>query len=90
MANEVIGRNESYILVQTNAEGRERALYQDSWNGAFTQTETYNAKRFDDFETADKIAQTLNMLYQLTGQQMHVKTAHEIIDRQLVGEEETE
>ncbi|HDI0091704.1 TPA: hypothetical protein PJ284_002047 [Staphylococcus aureus] len=65
MANEIIKKTERFILVQIDKEGTERVLYQD----------------FKSEENAKKIAETLNLLYQLTGNQNGVKVVKEVVDR---------
>lgn len=77
MANEIIKKTERFILVQIDKEGTERVLYQD-FVGSFTTSDSASyAQDFKSEENAKKIAETLNLLYQLTGNQNGVK----VVDR---------
>ncbi|MCQ1380023.1 hypothetical protein NNI65_12880 [Staphylococcus aureus] len=81
MANEIINNTERFILVQIDKEGTERVVYQD-FTGSFTTSEMVNhAQDFKSEENAKKIAETLNLLYQLTGNQNSVKVVKEVVDR---------
>ncbi|UXU26387.1 hypothetical protein MUA13_01695 [Staphylococcus aureus] len=80
MANEIIKKTERFILVQIDKEGTERVLYQDF--GSFTTSDSASyAQDFKSEENAKKIAETLNLLYQLTGNQNSVKVVKEVVDR---------
>ncbi|CAC8747086.1 phi PVL ORF 22-like protein [Staphylococcus aureus] len=81
MAKEIINNTERFILVQIDKEGTERVVYQD-FTGSFTTSEMVNhAQDFKSEENAKKIAETLNLLYQLTGNQNSVKVVKEVVDR---------
>ncbi len=81
MAKEIIDNTERFILVQIDKEGTERVVYQD-FTGSFTTSEMVNhAQDFKSEENAKKIAETLNLLYQLTGNQNSVKVVKEVVDR---------
>lgn len=80
MANEIIKKTERFILVQIDKEGTERVLYQD-FVGSFTSDSASYAQDFKSEENAKKIAETLNLLYQLTGNQNGVKVVKEVVDR---------
>ncbi|CAC8176415.1 hypothetical protein JJL07_02645 [Staphylococcus aureus] len=81
MANEIIKKTERFILVQIDKEGTERVLYQD-FVGSFTTSEMVNhAQDFKSEENAKKIAETLNLLYQLTNKKQRVKVVKEVVDR---------
>ncbi|SAO28900.1 phi PVL ORF 22-like protein [Staphylococcus aureus] len=81
MANEIIKKTERFILVQIDKEGTERVLYQD-FVGSFTTSDSASyAQDFKSEENAKKIAETLNLLYQLTGNQNGVKVVKEVVDR---------
>ncbi|CAC6244344.1 TPA: hypothetical protein PZV87_002086 [Staphylococcus aureus] len=81
MAKEIINNTERFILVQIDKEGTERVVYQD-FTGSFTTSEMVNhAQDFKSEENAKKIAETLNLLYQLTGNQNGVKVVKEVVDR---------
>ncbi|HDI7654492.1 TPA: hypothetical protein PO294_002393 [Staphylococcus aureus] len=68
MANEIIKKT-------------ERVLYQD-FVGSFTTSDSASyAQDFKSEENAKKIAETLNLLYQLTGNQNSVKVVKEVVDR---------
>lgn len=85
MAKEIIKKTESFILVQIDEEGVERAIYQDSYRGGFNSTEEMMmAQRYNDGEKAKKVADALNMLYQLTGKNFTAKAAKETIDREFL------
>ena len=88
MANEVVARNERVILVQVNKSTlEERVLYQDRYSGGFQPSSTvYNAKGYKDKESAQKIADTLNMLYNMTGQNFEVHVVNELIERTYLDE----
>lgn len=73
MAKEIINNTERFILVQIDKEGTERVVYQD-FTGSFTTSEMVNhAQDFKSEENAKKIAETLNLLYQLTNKKQRVK-----------------
>ncbi|HDI7418412.1 TPA: hypothetical protein POV63_001883 [Staphylococcus aureus] len=81
MANEIIKKTERFILVQIDKEGTERVLYQD-FVGSFTTSDSASyAQDFKSEENAKKIAEILNLLYQLTGNQNGVKVVKEVVDR---------
>ncbi|CAC8041256.1 phi PVL ORF 22-like protein [Staphylococcus aureus] len=81
MANEIIKKTERFILVQIDKEGTERVVYQD-FTGSFTTSEMVNhAQDFKSEENAKKIAETLNLLYQLTNKKQRVKVVKEVVDR---------
>ncbi|WP_256069714.1 hypothetical protein [Staphylococcus aureus] len=62
-------------------EGTERVLYQD-FVGRFTTSDSASyAQDFKSEENAKKIAESLNLLYQLTGNQNGVKVVIEVVDR---------
>ena len=65
MAKEIINNTERFILVQIDKEGTERVVYQD----------------FKSEENAKKIAETLNLLYQLTNKKQRVKVVKEVVER---------
>ncbi|MRW65641.1 hypothetical protein GF549_14300, partial [Staphylococcus aureus] len=72
---------ERFILVQIDKEGTERVVYQD-FTGSFTTSEMVNhAQDFKSEENAKKIPETLNLLYQSTGNQNGVKVVKEVVDR---------
>ncbi|EMB4689113.1 TPA: hypothetical protein O2P91_002893, partial [Staphylococcus aureus] len=72
---------ERFILVQIDKEGTERVVYQD-FTGSFTTSEMVNhAQDFKSEENAKKIAETLNLLYQLTNKKQRVKVVKEVVDR---------
>ena len=80
MAKEIINNTERFILVQIDKEGTERVVYQD-FTGSFTTSEMVNhAQDFKSEENAKKIAETLNLLYQLTNKQ-RVKVVKEVVER---------
>lgn len=89
MANEIVGKKVRFILVQTDKENTERVMYQD-FVGSFVTSEiaTY-AQDFKSEENAKKIADTLNLLYQLTNNKNTVKVVKETIDREVVFEKST-
>ena len=65
MAKEIINNTERFILVQIDKEGTERSI--SRFHGSFTTSEMVNhAQDFKSEENAKKIAETLNLLYQLT------------------------
>ncbi|EZY43898.1 hypothetical protein [Staphylococcus aureus] len=81
MANEIIKKTERFILVQIDKEGTERVVYQD-FTGSFTTSEMVNhAQDFKSEENAKKIAETLNLLYQLTNKKQRVKVVKEVVER---------
>ncbi|HFF3064400.1 TPA: hypothetical protein ACGCH5_002803, partial [Staphylococcus aureus] len=50
--------------------------------GSFTTSEMVNhAQDFKSEENAKKIAETLNLLYQLTNKKQRVKVVKEVVDR---------
>ncbi|MBN4912276.1 hypothetical protein IDG46_20405 [Staphylococcus sp. EG-SA-13] len=82
MANEILGTKTRVILVQVDQEGKERCLYQDNWSGSFSQTENpATATTFESQEKAKKVADALNMLYQLTNKQFKILVTNEVIER---------
>lgn len=81
MANEIIKKTERFILVQIDKEGTERVLYQD-FVGSFTTSDSASyAQDFKSEENAKKIAETLNLLYQLTNKKQRVKVVKEVVER---------
>ncbi|MCS5352933.1 hypothetical protein [Staphylococcus aureus] len=81
MAKEIINNSERFILVQIDKEGTERVIYQD-YVGNFTTSEMINhAQNFVSEENAKKIAETLNLLYQLTNKKQRVKVVKEVVER---------
>ncbi|HGN7291427.1 hypothetical protein ACH348_11155 [Staphylococcus aureus] len=81
MANEIIKKTERFILVQIDEKGVERALYQD-FVGSFTTSDSANyAQDFKSEENAKKIAETLSLLYKLTGNKNVVKVVKEVVER---------
>ncbi|EZY60994.1 hypothetical protein [Staphylococcus aureus] len=81
MAKEIINNTERFILVQIDKEGAERVIYQD-YVGNFTTSEMINhAQDFASEENAKKIAETLNLLYQLTNKKQRVKVVKEVVER---------
>ncbi|HDP5859670.1 TPA: hypothetical protein P6V53_002264 [Staphylococcus aureus] len=81
MAKEIINNTERFILVQIDKEGTERVIYQD-YVGNFTTSEMINhAQDFASEENAKKIAETLNLLYQLTNKKQRVKVVKEVVER---------
>lgn len=90
MANEVITHSQRYILVQINNETKvERALYQDNFNGMFQPTTTlYNAKPYQEESEAQKVADGINFLYQITNQPFKAYVVNETIDRSLIGDDQ--
>ncbi|WP_199244242.1 hypothetical protein, partial [Staphylococcus aureus] len=66
---------------QIDKEGTERVIYQD-YVGNFTTSEMINhAQDFASEENAKKIAETLNLLYQLTNKKQRVKVIKEVVER---------
>ncbi|WP_199244238.1 hypothetical protein, partial [Staphylococcus aureus] len=66
---------------QIDKEGAERVIYQD-YVGNFTTSEMINhAQDFASEENAKKIAETLNLLYQLTNKKQRVKVVKEVVER---------
>ncbi|WP_458625878.1 hypothetical protein, partial [Staphylococcus aureus] len=52
------------------------------FTGSFTTSEMVNhAQDFKSEENAKKIAETLNLLYQLTNKKQRVKVVKEVVDR---------
>lgn len=92
MANEVIGRNERIILVQVNTKtGDERALYKDDYGGGFQPTTNVAAAtEFETKEKADKLVETLNMLYSMTGNVFKAHSASEVVERKFLDEQLTD
>ncbi|WP_213667604.1 hypothetical protein [Staphylococcus capitis] len=83
MAHEVVNRTERIILVQINVETKqERGLYKDKYGGGFQpSTNIMNATDFETQEDAEKISQTLNMLYNMTESEFECHVAKEIVER---------
>ncbi|MEX5936808.1 hypothetical protein [Mammaliicoccus sciuri] len=82
MANEILGTKTRVILVQIDQEGVERALYQDSWNGSFIQTENISsATTFESIEKGQQVADALNNLYQITNKKFNTVVVKEVIER---------
>ncbi|WP_265736240.1 hypothetical protein [Staphylococcus aureus] len=77
----MINDAESFSVVQIDKEGTEHVIYQD-FTGSFTTSEMVNhAQDFKSEENAKKIAETLNLLYQLTNKKQRVKVVKEVVDR---------
>lgn len=84
MAKEIINNTERFILVQIDKEGTERVIYQD-YVGNFTTSEMINhAQDFASEENAKKIAETLNLLYQLTNKKQRVKVVKEVVEKEQI------
>lgn len=81
MANEIIKKTERFILVQIDKEKTERVLYQDFMGSFATSELVLHAQDFKSEENAKKIAETLNLLYQLTGNKNTVRVVKEVVDR---------
>lgn len=87
----ILGKKERYILVQTDAQNKERVVYMDEYYGTFNVTESIAAaKDFNDFDEAKKVCDGMNMLYQLTKQPFNIKVVHEITERNVVEESKEE
>ncbi|ASN69340.1 hypothetical protein 10S14_18 [uncultured Caudovirales phage] len=86
MANEVVNKKESYILVQVDSEGVENALSIDYRGQFFPSTNTINAYKLDEQEKAEKLAQRLNSLNELNyefgiaKELLTIKVAKEVVD----------
>lgn len=86
MANEIVNKKESYILVQINSKNEENIMYND-YRGQFYTTQNHNmATEFDDVEKAEKMASRLNALNDLNlefgiiTEEITIKVAKKIID----------
>ncbi|MCE4963071.1 hypothetical protein [Staphylococcus haemolyticus] len=86
MANEIVNKKESYILVQINSKNEENIMYND-YRGQFYTTPNHNmATEFDDVEKAEKMASRLNALNDLNlefgiiTEEVTIKVAKKIID----------
>uniref|UniRef100_UPI0008515AA3 hypothetical protein n=1 Tax=Staphylococcus aureus TaxID=1280 RepID=UPI0008515AA3 len=77
MAKEIINYTERFNLVQIDKEGTVRVVYQ-YFTGSFTTSDSASyAQDFKSEENAKKTAETLNLFYQLTGNQNGVKVVKE-------------
>lgn len=92
MANEVISFSERIILVQVNTQTKEeRSLYKDNYSGSFQPTmNVATATKFESEEQAKKMAEMLNMLYNMTGSKFEAYAAKETINREFLDAELTD
>lgn len=92
MANEIVNKQERTILVQVNLDtDTERVIMRNPYGGGYTPVQDpAQAQAFEDIDKAQKIADALNGLYALTGDNYEVRVVHEVIDRQYVNPPDAE
>ena len=92
MANEIVNKQERTILVQVNLDTSiERVVMRNPYGGGYTPVQDpAQAQAFEDTDKAQKIADALNGLYALTGDNYEVRVVHEVIDRQYVNPPDAE
>lgn len=92
MANEIVNKQERTILVQVNLDtNTERVVMRNPYGGGYTPVQDpTQAQAFEDTGKAQKIADALNGLYELTGDNYEVRVVREIIDRQYVNPPDTD
>lgn len=92
MANEIVNKQERTILVQVNLDtDTERVIMRNPYGGGYTPVQDPDqAQAFEDTDKAQKIADALNGLYALTGDNYEVRIVHEVVDRQYVNPPDAE
>ncbi|UXR36944.1 hypothetical protein MUA41_07835 [Staphylococcus simulans] len=92
MANEIVNKQERTILVQVNLDtNMERVVMRNPYGGGYMPVQDpAQAQAFEDTDKAQKIADALNGLYALKGDNYEVRMVHEVIDRQYVNPPDVE